>query len=142
MSKQRLTTSLEKLIIPFASELVFALMRSYPLVALMSGDLLIPKGCYDQPIDDNYVLDGNLHSFSDEGPWHEAKAIFRLCIHSRGTALERRTLINCWFEYRIFDRALSNFHASELDENALQQVLEKGTRFQWEFGRDTNTLRY
>jgi hypothetical protein len=142
MTMPALTEPLERLIIPYASALVDAMMRSYPLVALTSGHLLIPKGSYQQIIGDEYFLEGNLHGFVDSGPWHEAKATFRLCMHSKGTVLERKTVINCWFDYRIFDRALLDFRATELDEAALRRLLRERADFRWHFGHDQVHLRF
>ena len=133
--------SIEQLITPCASELVNAMMRSYSLRDLMSGSWLVPFGAHRQPIG-SYFLEGNLFKFSDVGPWYEAKATFRLSIQSGGHVLERKTLINCWFDFCIFDRSLLNFKAQDVDEIELERLFKSSTDFKWDFGRETNELRY
>jgi hypothetical protein len=137
---QKIPNSIKQLITPCASELVNAMMRSYSLSALMSGRWLVPFGAHRQPIG-SYFLEGNLFEFSDVGPWYEAKATFRLSIQSGGPVLERKTLINCWFDFRIFDRSFLNFRGSDVDEFELERLLKNST-FKWNFGRETNELRY
>jgi hypothetical protein len=117
------------------------MMRSYSLSDLMSGSWLIPFGVHRQPIG-SYFLEGNLFEFSDVGPWYEAKAIFRLSIQSGGTVLERKTLINCWFDFRIFDRSFLNFKAQDIDEVELEKFLKISMNFKWDFGHEVNELRY
>jgi hypothetical protein len=142
MQMLHISTSTEKLVFPYANALVSAMMRSYPLKALVAGDLLVPLGRYRQIIGDNYLLDGNLHEFLDEPFWHDAKAIFRLEIATSGTALERTTILNCWFDYGIFDRELSNFRANKLDEPMLRRLAERHPDIRWDFADDGGCLRF
>jgi hypothetical protein len=116
------------------------MMRSYSLSDLMSGSWLVPFGVHPQPLG-KYFLEGNLVEFSDAGPWYEAKATFRLSIQSGGFVLERKTLINCWFDFCIFDRSCLNFRANDVDEVELEKLLRSSADFKWDFG-ETNGLRY
>jgi len=116
------------------------MMRSYSLNDLMSGGLLVPLGVHPQPLG-KYFLEGNLAEFSDVGPWYEARATFRLSIHSGGFVLERRKLINCWFDFCIFNRSCSNFKVQDVDQVELEWLLRNVADFKWAFG-GKNKLRY
>ncbi len=127
---------------PHALSLVEAMMRTCSIAELYSGDLLLPHGALKQDVGGEYFLEGNLHGMTDVGPWHEAKVHFRLNISSAGTVLERRTLINAFFEYCMCSRRVSNFRATEIKEQELLDLLVANPDLHWDYRQQQNDLRY